>query len=389
MKSFNNTYNILFSKEMSTLKNITIKEIYAGKPDAKDEINFEGLDNFIKTFVVADHFNIDSLINGTNCFITGFKGTGKTALLFYLDSMIKDKDPNVCSSFVFFKEDFTDAKRDELQAMAHRILSSVKIESGALTDASEFEYIWRWIFFKMIVRDNEVYNRNLFIDDDKWHAFEKTVALIHSPKDNHKMLIPKKIRIAMPCKDPSVGTEIKPELEIDLSKQSESAYQNFIDLVDLALSQFQQLTKTDIPYYIFVDELEAYYGDANIFTRDLRMIRDLIFSVKNLNTIFRQCHMSSVKIICSVRSEIITAISRFVVTKELNKVTSGFSVPLNWNYTNNNSYAHPIIQILLKRIAVCADCEKETKLSIYKKWFPEPIHDIEPANYILTQTSHP
>ena len=77
---------------MSTLKNITIKEIYAGKPDAKDEINFEGLDNFIKTFVVADHFNIDSLINGTNCFITGFKGTGKTALLFYLDSMIKDKD---------------------------------------------------------------------------------------------------------------------------------------------------------------------------------------------------------------------------------------------------------------------------------------------------------
>lgn len=59
--------------------------------------------------------------------------------------------------------------------------------------------------------------------------------------------------------------------------------------------------------------------------------------------------------ICSVRSEILTAIQRFIVTKEINKVTSGFSVPLNWNYTNNNSYAHPIIQILLKRIAVCAE----------------------------------
>ena len=63
---------------------LKIKDIYAGKPDAKDEIDFGGLEEFIKTYVVAEHFNIESLISGTNCFITGFKGTGKTALLFYL-----------------------------------------------------------------------------------------------------------------------------------------------------------------------------------------------------------------------------------------------------------------------------------------------------------------
>lgn len=55
---------------------LTIKDIYAGKPDAKDEIDFGGLEEFIKTYVVAEHFNIESLISGTNCFITGFKGTG-------------------------------------------------------------------------------------------------------------------------------------------------------------------------------------------------------------------------------------------------------------------------------------------------------------------------
>ncbi len=63
---------------------IKIRDLYTGKPDAKDEINFEGLEEFIKTFVVADHFQLDSLLYGNNCFITGFKGTGKTALLFYL-----------------------------------------------------------------------------------------------------------------------------------------------------------------------------------------------------------------------------------------------------------------------------------------------------------------
>ena len=34
---------------------IKIRDLYTGKPDAKDEINFEGLEEFIKTFVVADH----------------------------------------------------------------------------------------------------------------------------------------------------------------------------------------------------------------------------------------------------------------------------------------------------------------------------------------------
>lgn len=96
------------------MKDIKIRDLYAGKPDAKDEINFEGWDNFIKTFVVADHFNLDLLTRGNHCFITGFKGTGKTALLFYLDDKLKNEDESTCSSFIFFKEDFADVKRSEL-----------------------------------------------------------------------------------------------------------------------------------------------------------------------------------------------------------------------------------------------------------------------------------
>ena len=74
------------------MKDIRIKDLYAGKPDAKDEVDFQNSDTFIKTFVVADYFNLDSLTKGTNCFITGFKGTGKTALLFYLEDKLKKED---------------------------------------------------------------------------------------------------------------------------------------------------------------------------------------------------------------------------------------------------------------------------------------------------------
>ena len=368
---------------MNTIK---IKDLYTGKPDAKDEINFEGLDEFIKTFVIAEHFQVDSLLNGNNCFITGFKGTGKTALLFYLDNKLQEDDAIACTSFIFFKEDFTETKRKELQALSTRLLSSISVESGALLDVKDFEYIWRWLFYKRLISDNEEYNRNLFKDDEHWLAFEKTLAQIKDPTNKKKNIIPSKIKLATQCKDLGTMTEITPEIEVDLQNDKDENYHNFIQLLDEAEMLFSKLQRTDVPYYIFVDELEAYYGDRKVFERDLSLIRDLIFTVKRFNTMFAQLDMKKTKIICSVRSEILNAISRFIVTKEINKVTAGFSVPLNWSYTNTSSYRHPIIQILLKRIAVCEGLEECDYKDIYSRWFPVKIHDIEPANYILNNS---
>ncbi len=368
------------------MKDIRIKDLYAGKPDAKDEVYFEGMESFIKTFVVADHFNFDLLTKGSHCFITGFKGTGKTALLLYLDDSMKTEDSSTCSSFIFFKEDFTDVRRNELTEISRRVLSSICVESDALIKTTEFEYIWRWIILKQIVNDNETYNRGLFNDDECWGEFEKIVAKIRDPRNSRKIRIPNKIRLAAPIKDMSTMTEVTPEIEVDFQNQSSNPFRQFVSLVDDAESALLKTTRTDIPYYIFVDELEAYYGNTDIFQRDLYMIRDLIFTIKRFNAIFSNAEMPRTKIICSVRSEIITAISRFIVTKEINKVISGFSVPLNWNYSNSNSYAHPIIQILLKRIAYCSEDSETSSLNIYRKWFPENIHDMEPASYILNNS---
>lgn len=368
------------------MSNVCIKDLYVGKPDAKDEIYFEGQDEFIKTFVVAEHFQIDSLLHGSNCFITGFKGTGKTSLLFYLDNKLKEEDPSACSSFVFFKEEYTDAKRDELQALSSRMLSSISVEPGALLGGKDFEYIWRWLFLKRVVSDNEEYTRNLFVDNENWQKFEKKMAQIHAPHNKKKSIVPEKIKVAMPYKDPSTQTEIAPELEVDLSNNQDKNYHQFMALIDEAEQLLVSATKTDIPYYIFIDELEAYYGERQVFERDLALIRDLIFTVKRFNTMFAKNGMRHIKFVCSVRSEILNAISRFIVTKEINKVTAGFSVPLTWLYTNTSSHAHPIIQILLKRMAVCENKETYDYKDIYNRWFPEKIHNIEPASYILNNS---
>ena len=348
------------------MKNIKIKDLYTGKPDAKDEIIFLGDHEFIKTFLVADYFNIDSLLNGHNCFITGFKGTGKTALLFYLDNLLKLEDESACSSFVFFKEEFTNTKKNQLGFLSNKILSSISIDKEVLVDESEFEYIWRWLFFKRIVSDNEEYSNNLFEDNLEWATFAKIIDQIKDPANKKKSVIPNKIKIATHFTDPSTLTTISPEIEIDLQNGKDQNYIRFTSIIDDAEKVFVNLKRTNIPYYIFVDELEAYYGEDVVFKRDLCLIRDLIFTVKRFNMAFSAAKMQKTKMICSVRSEILNSISRFIVTKELNKLTSGFSVQLAWNYNNTSSYMHPIVQILLKRIAVCEDGEFTYK-DIYKK----------------------
>ena len=39
------------------MSEIKIRDLYTGKPDAKDEINFEGLEEFIKTLLLQTIFN--------------------------------------------------------------------------------------------------------------------------------------------------------------------------------------------------------------------------------------------------------------------------------------------------------------------------------------------
>lgn len=58
-----------------------IGDIYAGKPDASDEIRERGYEEFANTYIKPTGVNIDGLAStdyGTPYFIMGDKGTGKT-----------------------------------------------------------------------------------------------------------------------------------------------------------------------------------------------------------------------------------------------------------------------------------------------------------------------
>ncbi|NMM64635.1 hypothetical protein HBE96_18675 [Clostridium sp. P21] len=367
----------------------TVKDIYIGKPDARDEINFEGYENFIKSFVMPPNFDFNGLLKGNKCFVRGYKGTGKTALLYFLDTKIKEEDQAACSSYIFFKGEYGSVQRQQLDNISKKIVSSMIIQNEDLINEQDFEYIWRWILYRRIIEDNEENNCGIFMEDDHWRKFKHIISLILPEKTANKLLsIPRKIKIGLGYSVDALGkSTITPEVLLDFDEKNNiKEYSLFIKLIDDATEELLLLKRSDIPYYIFVDELEAFYAEKAILKRDLRMLRDLIITTKFINNIFVNSSFSNTKIICSIRTEILNSISRFIPAKEINKVTSGFECPLIWDYNNTNSYSHPIFEIWLKRIEMSEKkngVNYKSKEEIYKNWFEEEIDGVPVVNYIL------
>ena len=374
---------------------MNIGDIYAGKPDANDEIREKGYKEFATNYIEPAGVSIDSLASteyGTKIFIMGNKGTGKTALLNFLGNYVREQDPASCCSFISFENDYNQVQRNKFDVISQSISTSIKIDDSVASSTSEecdFTYIWKWQFYQKIIDDNTYFHNQLFVDDSYWNRFISEVGKIEKTIRQGKLVIPARISLTAETNfqigTVTPGVSIEP---VDLSKNDfskSSSYSKFIEIIETAELLLKDISRTETPYYIFVDELEAYRGHGNIFYRDLRMIRDLLFVVKGFNDLFQ----SGTKVICSVRPEIITAINRFVMSRQLNKITLGFEERLNWEYTTTNSFDHPIMGVLLRRIQNSEERildRKVSKKEIIDEWFTKNVFSTNICKYILDRT---
>lgn len=380
-------------------KAMKISEIYAGKPDAADEIREKGYTEFAANYIEPGGVDIKRLASttyGSPFFIMGDKGTGKTALLNFLERYVQELDASACVSFIYFEKEITQTQRKQFQDISKSISTSVSIDGALAAEGqnseSDFTYIWKWQLCQKIIADDEEFNGGLFQKEDgNWDAFVREIGKIDSTINKGKMRIPAKVCLKV-VTNPQLGT-MEPGLEVepvDFSQQNfnmSEAYSKFIKIVDNAYDVLQKLKRTDIPYYIFIDELEAYRGEDSTFYRDLRLIRDLLFEVKKLNDIFK----SGTKIICSVRPEIVASISRFIQAKQLHKIMQGYDERLNWEYTNTNSFKHPIMRVLLRRIENSQKKDsgfQGSETDIIHEWFAQKVYNKHICSYILDNTWH-
>jgi len=351
---------------------ITIKDIYAGMPDAKDEINTEQANNFLSSFVIPPGLPTDDLLSGRKFLVTGYKGGGKTSVLYYLQNKAQELDSSSCSSFLYFKSDFEEIRKSNIEAVGKRLTALIDTSGEIQPNKVEFLHIWRWVFFKKIVDDSDESSNGLFLQDNQWYKFVDAVNKISFSSQGKKVISLSSLGITAQASSHS-GVSAEVSATFQMVSKCESAFRELVDIVDQCEELFVKLNRTDIPYYLFVDEMEAYYGDSDLFKRDLTLIRDMIFTIHRINSYHK------VHIIGAIRSEILYAMDRFIQTKEINKITDGFSVPIKWSYSNTNSYDHPIIKILMKRIPIASHGRPPE----FRNWFPDYINGKETVNYIL------
>ena len=190
---------------------LSIKDIHAGLLDARSELQFNKFEAFEKYYVVPNNFNLDDLLKSPKCFISGFKGTGKTALLYYITNQIKNVDKSSIVSFIYFK-DFDSSDKDKIQTIANNINvnsleSDITIKNNQLLKIDGYIYIWKWVILEQILKDNESLENSPFKKDSNYFAFRKKLNQIRFNRLNKKkFMFPTKVDISCNIKTSPDGT---------------------------------------------------------------------------------------------------------------------------------------------------------------------------------------
>ena len=366
---------------------IQLKDLRIGKTDAKNELlNGSPEENkfFENSFLLPDSLSIKDFTEDNIFFITGMKGTGKTALLRFLEIEIRKFNPNSITTFILFKSDITEDTRVEFTRAANSFITIKDIDEK---EFDRFLKVWEWFFYRQIVRLSEESNYSIFIKDDNWQQFHECMRLPVASKEKGWFS-----NLGIKIKHGNVKIEggtknLKVSLGLDFDVESTGQKEvNFSKLVSTANYLFGKLTPTGFPLFIFVDELEVSLASSKQYKRDLSLIKDLVLTVAEFN---RRCIglKYPIKIICGIRSEVISAVEN--IGHELNKLITDFGKPLNWQRAGNDYPNHPLIKLVEKRIVaseIALAIPPTPSDKIWEKYFSPRFNTDSIQKYIIEQT---
>ena len=258
---------------------LRLKEIYIGDVDAKNELMENSSDEslrFLKSFTINENINVDEYINGKMFFVTGLKGTGKTALLRYVS--LKSKEKNIKTKFVLFKSNIKESDRSLLSKNSDTILIE---DNDNKIYVSDYEKVWILFLHKTIINLIEEGGQLVFENDDNWKKYK--YAVLGADYGNKALGVLRFFpKITKGMIEFFIPEEYKSYFKMDLGS-NESGKVNFSLLVNAINEFFSDLKSKSGKVFIFIDELELNLGSREQYKRDILLIRDLIIAVEQLN----------------------------------------------------------------------------------------------------------
>jgi len=361
-----------------------LKDLYVMKIDAKQELDnitsAEDIEIFKKSILIPDNINIDYLLNGDRYYLTGGKGTGKTALLIYT-ALKAEELFNAERSFMVFKE-ISQEERDEYKKIAH----VTEYFQNKIEPYYDYECVWKWLIHKNISDSLLNSDKIIFKFNDTLECYLDTIAAIKTTSiGSHMPLIGKDGFVELDVGF-TKGLSLKGRINFEFRKDSNSEVR-FSSLVKELDSLFTQLEGDESQMYIIIDELNLSMKNHVEYERDVTMIRDLVIVVEEMNRISKSCH-ENLRIICGIRNEVVNSIQ--AKGKEINKAIESYGIPIDWTIYTENTLDNPLIKVLINYLRLSEDQTstffRKTDKQVYLDWVDEYMYHKQSFEIILSNT---
>lgn len=349
-----------------------LKDLNLGNLDAKNELltNSEiEKENFIQSYVIPPSLNIDLFLEGKRYFVTGLKGTGKTALLRYISIQQERLNPNLHSYFILFKSEINDFDRKSLATKSNP-QNFFQPQEG-IDNSSDDNYISSWLYFlyDKIVYIQKHLEKSIFQRNSNWETFVK---LVEAPnKKSSSSIIPK-------LKHGSLNISMDPSIQADLEWDNSGSV-NFEAYIKALNKSFETLEADTDSLSLFFDELELNFTAKKQRERDIKLIRDLILTIERFNSKSKRLGFN-IMIYSAIRSEVKNSVHSSGY--EINKILSDFGIGIIWHKPGITDDKQPILEVIIKRLQYQLK-EQILDEQIWKTWFPEKIQNEKTQKYIL------
>ncbi|EKS6941456.1 hypothetical protein QCD67_08360 [Enterobacter roggenkampii] len=357
-----------------------LKDIYLGSTDAKNELlanSPEEIERFKKLYVVPPALLIDKYFTNDKYFISGLKGTGKTALLRYIALKLDESD-NVNSKFVLFKSEVDEDSRKELSRASRFGIEEV-LENSADYETSDYEAVWRWFIYKTISKAINDSDLDIFQDTPALSSFHAIVNAEVNVKSKSGFM-----RLIPSIKKGNVEISHSPKLNLDLNWGEDGVAKiSFSKLVKNIDDVFEELIPSVARLNIFFDELELNHSTSKQYQRDSLLIRDLIVVIEKINAAAKRKGFN-LCLYAAIRSEVMNSV--VALGKEINKPLTDFGTDIFWNRPGVTSAQQPLLHIVEQRInnaRVENGLSSLDGASLWKEYFPNSIHNKIPQTYLL------
>lgn len=367
------------------MEKMPLNQIVFGKTDAFNELNTYGQEYFVGSFVSNPKYHIDEFLSGSRYFICGKKGTGKSALLKYLECRFKDDASNLVFP-IRFKSEIEQVDKENFEQIASKSDSALceeKYDTSSIVEQASYVLVWKTFLINQIIVRASAGEYCVFKETDDYKLLISLLKCIYGDNKMPSIVMPKikkgSIELTAAYAE-GLSASLKLELEFDANKKRI----NYAKLSKKVYQLFSQLEFARSSVYVLIDELELSVRNKYHFEKDVALVRDLITAIDDMNAICSDKGMG-IHIFAAIRSEVLRSVRS--AGHELTKPIEDRGIEINWFQKGGSYTDNPLLTIIENKIRASEQRNGfPCSSNIWAEYFSNEVNGEETRKFILNNS---